>query len=210
LEKNLSTFVIIEVMKKFVSVDIEASGPTPGKYSMLSLGACIVGDTSKQFYRELKPLNKNFVIDAMRIGCRGLRCLDDLKHIDSYNPFHPKFNPSSVLDVLVERGEEPKKVMKEFADWIDEKTIGHEPVLAAYPIKFDGMFISWYFDNFHNRDPFGFSGEDMNSMLKGLKKDLDAHLSELNIRPIEMPHNALEDAIVQAKEFEKILELMKK
>ena len=71
------------------------------------------------------------------------------------------------------------------------------------------MFISWYFNNFHDRDPFGFGGEDINSIFKGLKRNLDAHLSELNIRPIEMPHNALEDAIIQAKEFEKILEAMK-
>jgi ribonuclease T len=27
----------------YFSVDIEASGPIPGEYSMLSLGACLVG-----------------------------------------------------------------------------------------------------------------------------------------------------------------------
>ncbi|MGL1984483.1 3'-5' exonuclease, partial [Escherichia coli] len=29
----------------FISVDIEASGPVPGKYSLLSIGACLVSDT---------------------------------------------------------------------------------------------------------------------------------------------------------------------
>jgi hypothetical protein len=28
--------------KKYVSVDVESSGLTPGKYSCLSIGACIV------------------------------------------------------------------------------------------------------------------------------------------------------------------------
>jgi len=32
--------------KKYVSFDVEASGRSPGKYSMLSLGACIVGNIS--------------------------------------------------------------------------------------------------------------------------------------------------------------------
>lgn len=43
-----------------MTVDIEASGPIPGEYSMLSLGACIVGDISKRFYIEIKPINDNF------------------------------------------------------------------------------------------------------------------------------------------------------
>jgi hypothetical protein len=30
----------------FVSVDVEASGPIPGKYSMLSIGACVAFDPS--------------------------------------------------------------------------------------------------------------------------------------------------------------------
>ena len=57
--------------KKYISVDIEASGWTPGKYSMLSLGACLVGNTDVQFYRELKPLNRNYVLEAMKV--RSLR-----------------------------------------------------------------------------------------------------------------------------------------
>ena len=38
--------------KKYISFDVEASGLIPGKYSMLSIGACVVGDISKQFYKE--------------------------------------------------------------------------------------------------------------------------------------------------------------
>jgi len=43
--------------KKYVSVDIEASGRIPGKNSMMSLGACLVDDLNTTFYRELKPHN---------------------------------------------------------------------------------------------------------------------------------------------------------
>lgn len=49
----------------YISVDIEASGPIPGEFSMLSLGACIVGDTGNTFYAELKPINDNFIKRAV-------------------------------------------------------------------------------------------------------------------------------------------------
>ena len=43
----------------FISVDVEASGPTPGEFSLLSIGACVVGAASEQFYVELKPITRN-------------------------------------------------------------------------------------------------------------------------------------------------------
>ena len=38
----------------FISVDIEAAGPTPADFSMLSLGACVVGKCDEEFYMELR------------------------------------------------------------------------------------------------------------------------------------------------------------
>jgi hypothetical protein len=51
----------------FISVDIETAGPIPGEYSMLSLGACVVGRRDEGFYAELKPLNSNAVPDALKV-----------------------------------------------------------------------------------------------------------------------------------------------
>src|SRR6266436_4496570 len=34
----------------YISVDIEAAGPVPGEYSMLSLGACLVDSPEITFY----------------------------------------------------------------------------------------------------------------------------------------------------------------
>ena len=196
--------------KEYVSFDIEASGPTPGKYSMLSLGACIVGDISTQFYREIKPISRNLIFPAMRVSAKGLRCLDDLKGDDEFNPGSERFNPHKVLDVLYEKGVAPEKVMEEYAVWVREVAKGFKPVEAAAPIKFDGMFTSWYFDNFYEgENPFGHSGEDINSMYRGVMRDINAHTAQLNIRGEDLSNNALEDAIIQAREFEKVLELLK-
>ncbi len=38
----------------FVSVDIETSGPVPGLFSLLSIGACLVHAPDVRFYAELK------------------------------------------------------------------------------------------------------------------------------------------------------------
>ena len=40
------------VKEVYISVDIEAAGPVPGEYSMLSIGATVVGDLEAWFYAE--------------------------------------------------------------------------------------------------------------------------------------------------------------
>lgn len=197
--------------KKYICLDWEASGTTPGKYSGIALGACIVGDIEEQFYRELKPISENYIHSAMQIGCLHLECLRDKKDIE-LNPKNRKFSPKKVLEILAEEGEDPEDVMCEFANWININTIGHTPIEVANPIKFDGMFTSWYFDNFYNGiNPLGYGGEDIDSVYRGLRKDMDVNVARsFGLRRVSKQHHALEDAIVQAKEFEKVLNLMKK
>jgi len=49
----------------WVSIDIEADGPIPSEYSMISIGAVIIEDSlEKTFYAELKPVSKNFVPES--------------------------------------------------------------------------------------------------------------------------------------------------
>ena len=36
----------------YISVDVEAAGPIPGAYSLLAIGACVVGNINKTFYIE--------------------------------------------------------------------------------------------------------------------------------------------------------------
>ena len=197
--------------KKYVSFDIEASGRSPGKNSMLSIGACLVDDISKTFYREIKPISDGFMLEAMRIGCLGLHCLDKYRHLEEYNPKHDNFNPRKVLELLSDVGEEPKHVMSDYNDWIIENTKGYRAIEAAAPIKFDCMYSTYYFDNFYDgENPFGHSGEDMNSFYRGLKKNVKVSMKNLKLRDERgLPHNALEDAIQQAKEFKIVLDMLK-
>ena len=52
----------------YISVDIEASGPVPGEYSMLSLGACVVGATDRLIDQRPDPSVGGVLDQAMPGG----------------------------------------------------------------------------------------------------------------------------------------------
>lgn len=161
----------------YISVDIEASGPVPGEYSMLSLGACVVGATDKNFYVELKPLTRNF--DPESLAVAGLD-----------------------MDQLAREGTDPTEAMRAFAAWLDTVTPrDRSPVFAAYPLAFDWMFVAYYFERFLRRNPFGYSGFDVKSFYMGVTGERwTANSIARRFPRIQMlTHNALQDAIVQAE-----------
>ncbi len=192
--------------KKYISIDIEASGSTPGMFSMLSLGACIVGAVEQQFYIEFKPISSQYILEAMQKGCLGLRCLESLKGQEVYNPKSPHFRPDLVLDILARDGVLPDPGMREFREWILDSTKGFEPRTIARPIVFDGSFINWYFDNFVgiDKNPLGHSGENLNCLYRGLERSMQVNVNRL-LPPAGLSHNALEDAIAQARVAEYVL-----
>lgn len=170
----------------FVSVDIEADGPIPGDYSMVSLGACLVDNPEVGFYIEIKPISDKFIPEAI-----GVTELDRNR--------------------LIADGTEPQVAMQQFADWI-QKMCGAEgrPVFVAFNATFDWMFAHWYFEHFLGQDPFGISGWDIKAYYAGVaKKYLWAETSKnkldkefLSARP--HTHNALDDAREQAEIFERL------
>lgn len=180
----------------FVSADIEADGPIPGSYSMLSLGLCIAATfdgvdfiprdpTRDTFYREIKPISPHFDANALRV---------------------------SGLDraVLENNGADPAGAMREAVSWLKEKTNGFNLVMVGYPIVFDWMFIHWYFVRFVGESPFGFSNAlDMKTMFQQ-KAHVTLEFSGLSDLPSEIAssrrhtHNALDDAIDQAVIFNRL------
>ncbi|MEA3413945.1 MAG: exonuclease domain-containing protein [Nanoarchaeota archaeon] len=181
--------------KKYISIDVEASGEYPWDSSMISFGACIIdGKFDKTFYAELKPISKNYVLENFEVGASKLNILS------KYN--YNEFNPEEVLKILKDKGEKPKVSMLRFSYWIAENTLNYEPKLVADNNLFDGMFISYYLSKFYNKkNPFGHSSENSNSVFKGASRNINASIKDLGFRNTEKQHNALEDAVNQAKEF---------
>lgn len=169
----------------YISVDIEAAGPIPGTYSMLSLGACVVGDYETSFYAELKPLNDNSIPEAIAVS-------------------------KLTLEYLEANGREPSLAMREFSEWIERIRGNKKPVFVGFNATFDWAFINWYFHTFLGNNPFGIGGIDIKSFYMGL-----AGSSWNQTRSSQLPaefrprskdvHNALEDARSQGQSFQSLL-----
>lgn len=172
----------------YISVDIEASGPVPGEYSMLSLGACVVGRREQSFYAELKPITRNLDPEALAVA--GL-------------------DPEQ----LEREGTEPATAMREFAAWLEQVTPpDNTPVFAAYPLAFDWMFVAYYFHRFLGRNPFGYSGFDINSFYMGLTGEgwRGTPVKQMLNFEMDLTHNAREDAVAQAELTERLFDYANK
>jgi DNA polymerase III epsilon subunit-like protein len=173
----------------YISVDIEAAGPSPGMYSLLAIGACAISEPGQKFYIELKPVNERIDPQAQKI--HGLS-----------------------LPALLESGVSPDTAMASFAAWVDQVTPnGYRPVFVAFNAPFDWMFICDYFFRFYGKNPFGHSALDMKAFYMGITgsrwsaTSLD-QVSEKLLDGRVISHNALEDAVMQGEIFQHLLSLI--
>ncbi len=173
----------------YVAADIEADGPIPGPYSMLSFGLAAVRHPDLTFYTELAPISDDFLIEALAVN--GLD-----------------------RDRLRREGAEPMSAMRSAAAWVDDLRSLGRPVLVAAPAVFDGMFLHWYFIKFAGRNPFAVNGAsvDLRSYWMGAQHvswhstGRTAIQNALGIVGLEHTHNALDDAKELAATFQAVLE----
>jgi DNA polymerase III epsilon subunit-like protein len=170
----------------YIVVDVEASGPEPCGYSMLSIGACTIAEPQETIYLELKPDSPNFIKEAVDVS--GLS-----------------------IEELAVSGLPPSEAMQAFADWVkrinkDNKT----PVFTAFNAAFDWMFVNTYFHRYVGYNPFGHKALDIKACFMGLQHTRFDQTSHKDICDyfqicIDLSHHALEDAINEAKIFKAIV-----
>ncbi len=170
----------------YISVDVETAGPSPADHPMLAIGACHVADSTRTFYVELQPDRTGIDEGALRVS--GLS-----------------------IDRLADQGEPPEKAMVRFADWVETTTKGSLPVFVALNAPFDWMFVADYLHRYVGHNPFGHSALDMKALYMGVAGVdwLDTslrHIAEHYDISATLPHHALEDAVVQAALFRRLLE----
>jgi len=147
-------------------VDVEADGPIPGDYSMVSFGAVLVqSGLEKTFYGRCKPISNRWVPEALAVSG------------------HTRDQTMGFDD--------PKAVMEEFAGWI-QKTRVSRPMFFSDNNGFDWQFINWYFHHFTGTNPFGFSSTNMGSLYKGMVKNTRKNFKHL--RKTKHTHNPVDDA----------------
>ena len=163
----------------FVSVDIEADGPIPGKYSMISLGAVAVKPPFEDnFYCEIQPTSNEYVPSALEVS--GFTREETMK-----------FNT-------------PEVEMARFNAWLkDLKLRESYPVFIADNNGFDWQFVNYYLHFYEGENPFGYSSWNLNSLYKGLERNMRAKFKKYRIT--KHTHNALQDAIGNAEAIHTIL-----
>jgi len=171
----------------FISVDVEASGPIPGEYSLLSVGACVVKDPALRFYIEVQPISEKAIPEALAIT-------------------------GFSLSELKKRGKSPETAMQEFAIWIKANSGSGIPIFVGFNACFDWSYVNWYFHRFLGRNPFGIGGIDIKAYYMGHSHSSWSDTTSSHL-PLDLQsktphtHNALEDAIAQGEVFRKLLDM---
>lgn len=168
----------------WVMVDVEADGPCPGLYSMVSFGAIVVEPgLSRTFYSEV------------------IQPLTDRSHdIVSYVP--ESLAVSGVTREEQLKGRDPYEAMEDFRDWLSKI---HRPMLVSDNNGYDAPFFTYYFHRFLNENPFGHSSQNLGSLYKGQVKSMFKNFKHL--RDTKHTHHPVDDARGNAEALLKMKEM---
>jgi len=166
----------------YVSVDVETSGPVPGIYSLLSIGACVVSEPAQTIYLELQP--DGLQHDPEAVAVTGL-----------------------ALTKLENEGLAPQTAMLKLEQWLNQLCSADQKVVfVGLNAPFDWSFINYYFHKYSGGNPFGFTALDMRAYYMGVTgcrwKETKSSQMTARLKPQSAPsHNALDDARFQAELF---------
>jgi len=150
----------------YFMVDVEADGPCPAIYSMVSFGAILVRPgLDVTFHGRVRPVSEKFIAASLAVS--GVSRAETLNY------------------------PEPRSVMADFARWIAAHTVGRAMFISDNN-GFDWQFINWYFHQFLGQNPFGHSSTNLGSIYKGLVRDMKQNFKHL--RQTHHSHHPVEDA----------------
>lgn len=150
----------------YFMVDVEADGPIPGDYSMISIGAVLVEPyLLRTFFGQMRPISERFLPRALEVSGHTRE------------------------DCLAFEG--PKTVMERFSAWVVDNSKGR-PLFISDNNGFDWGFVNWYLHHFCGENPFGHSSTNLGSLYKGLVRDTFKNFKHLRETP--HTHNPLDDA----------------
>ena len=186
-----------ETRATYFSVDIECSGPVPGLYDMISLGAVVVYadrdgrlHLGESFYIELRPEGPRVDPGAMKVN--GLD-----------------------IDALRRDGVVRRDAMLKLTDWTKAHTRpGTKPVFVGHNAPFDWSFVAWCYAAEDLPNPFGYKALDTKALATGklgihwFDSGKEVLEQRLGLEPEDMglKHRADYDALYQAKLLIKLLE----
>jgi DNA polymerase III epsilon subunit-like protein len=173
----------------YFSVDVEASGPVPGLFNLVSIGAAPVSNRDGRwqasedlFYVELKPIASGFDPEAMAV--HGI----SRRHLENH-------------------GVSPDEALMRLLGFVERHRAGGHAVFVGHNVGFDWSYIAWYFERFGLPNPFGYKALDTKSLAMGRlgigwfetnKENLETLLPEVPKQDPARAHRADYDALYQA------------
>ncbi len=159
-KKHMSLFI----------VDVEADGPAPGLYSMVSFGvvAYTRNGPGDSFYGKVRPISEQWIESALAVS--GIT-----------REQHREFP-------------EPAVEMARFVQWLDATNHGGRPVFVSDNPAFDWQFMNYYLWAYTNSNPFGHSARRIGDFYAGLQNDFFARQDWKRLRKTKHTHNPVDDA----------------
>lgn len=157
----------------YLMVDVEADGPCPGIYSMIEVAVIDCDNPSKFFTAQFAPITGTSSKEALASIKRTRE--DILKYPAAFHG------------------------MRTFYDWVNEY---ENPMFISDNNGFDWQFVNYYMHKFCNRNPFGHSSTNLNSLYKGFVQSMKKNSKHL--RKTRHDHTALNDAMGNVEAFQAI------
>ena len=184
----------------YFCIDIEASGPVPALYNMVSLG----------------------VVPVVRSGGKWAPGPDELYLL--FRPMNDGFDPAAMAihgisrEEMEQHGEDPKEAMRRLRQWTTEhlEPRGARPIFVGHNAVFDWAFVNYYFVATGEENPFGWKALDTKALAMGRlrlpwfdthKEMLERRLPGLGPQDPSRTHRADYDARYQAIILAELLNL---
>lgn len=161
----------------YFSVDVEANGPCPGLYSMVSFGMVRLDRELKtRFFAQLAPL-------------AGANAVQEAYSVIGITPQEHWMYPS------------PHQAMLDAADWLKENNTTYHPQLISDNPAFDWQFINYYFCAAlgPKGNPFGYSARRIGDIYSGLMKNGNEQNAWKRFRRAAHTHHPVDDALGNAE-----------
>lgn len=162
------------------SLDVEADGPAPGLYSMVSFGMVNVADHRIAYYGELRPISDKYQEDALKV-CGFTR--------EQTMGFK---SPEIVMADFIKFMEGNRMDKKRFITWSDNP-------------GFDWGFLNYYMHAFTGGNMLGWSCRRIGDLYAGSIKEL-GNSKWKRLKKTKHTHNAMDDATGNAEALAEIIQ----
>jgi hypothetical protein len=166
-----------------VVLDVEADGPCPGIFNMISFGFVSVADPTRTFLGELAPVVQHPGIPEHRAIC-GV----------SFETQSGYRAPSTVISAA--------------RDWLYALSGGKRVVIWSDNPAFDWQFWNWYCYRFIGENPAGFSARRIGDLDAGRRGEPLNTSAWTKRRETAHTHNPVDDARGNAEGLRWVLEQM--